>query len=368
MWERFGHNALWVHDPKAGTDLAYNWGMFSFSQPGFLGRLLKGTMMYWMAPLPIDRMVDAYVAADRTIDVQELALTTEQKVELKQALVVNALPENMYYRYDYYRDNCSTRVRDALDKVVGGRVRAALEGVPTGTSYRFHTRRLLQPMPMMYTGIQVVLSGKADREIDLWQEAFLPVKLMEAIRTVRVPNGAGGDMPLVLNEREVYRSTGIAEATTVPSHVWWYLVPGLALALVLLLLARPQAWARIPVTILVAGWGLVAGLAGVVLLGAWIFTDHVFWYPNANLLQLDPLSLGVALLTLPLLVRREPGRAAVALAALVAGISLLGLLLKAVTLLDQQNGEVLALTVPVNLAVLAALIRMRSTAGSPEPA
>ena len=366
MWERFGHNALWVHDPRAGTDLAYNWGMFSFDQEGFLGRLLKGTMMYWMAPFPIDRMIDAYVAEDRSIFVQELALTTDQKLELQAALAQNALPENMYYRYDYYQDNCSTRVRDALDRVLDGSVRRALEGVPTGTSYRFHTRRLLQPMPMMYTGIQVVLSDKADREIDRWREAFLPIQLMEGVREVRVPDGLGGERSLVMSEREVYHSTGLAEATSVPSHLRWYLVPGLALALLLFLLAHPAAWARVPMVALITLWSVVAGVAGVVLLGSWIFTDHVFWYPNANLLQLNPLSLAVGALALPVLVRPGPGRRLFLLAAVVAGLSVLGLVLKFVNVLDQQNGEILALTLPANLAVLGALARLRRSARSSE--
>ena len=29
VWERFGHNALWIHDAKAGTDIAYNWAQAS---------------------------------------------------------------------------------------------------------------------------------------------------------------------------------------------------------------------------------------------------------------------------------------------------------------------------------------------------
>ncbi len=368
MWERFGHNALWIHDPQAGTDLAYNWGMFSFDQEGFLGRLLRGTMMYWMAPFRVQAMIDSYVAADRSIFVQELALTTDQKLELQAALALNALPENMYYRYDYYQDNCSTRVRDALDQVLDGRVRTALEGVPTGTSYRFHTRRLLQPMPTMYTGIQVVLASKADREIDRWREAFLPIKLMEGIREVRVPDGLGGEMSLVMSEREVYRTMGPPEATSVPSHLRWYLVPGLALALLLFLLAHPSGWARVPVVALVAGWSVVAGLAGVVLLGSWLFTDHVFWYPNANLLQLNPLSLAVGVLALPVLIRPVPGRRLYRLAAVVAGLSALGLVLNFVNALDQQNGEILGLTVPANLGVLLALVRLRRSARSSEPA
>ena len=148
--------------------------MFSFDQPGFLGRLLRGTMLYWMAPFETEGMVSAYAVADRSVWVQELALTRAQREELRALLALNALPENRFYRYDYYRDNCSTRVRDALDRVLDGRLRTALAGIATGTTHRWHTRRLLRQMPAMYTGIQLLLSGKADRPIDRWEEAFLP--------------------------------------------------------------------------------------------------------------------------------------------------------------------------------------------------
>ena len=106
---------------------------------------------------------------------------------------------------------------------------------------------------------------------------------------------------------------------------------------------------------------------GVVLLGAWFFTDHVFWYPNANVLQFNPLLLGLAVMMIPLVVRAEPPRWAVTLGVVVAGMSLLGLVVKALSAVDQQNGEILALTLPPNLALLGALIRLRASAETTLP-
>jgi formate/nitrite transporter FocA (FNT family) len=122
-------------------------------------------------------------------------------------------------------------------------------------------------------------------------------------------------------------------------------------------LARPEGWARVPLAALVSAWSLAAGLGGLVLLGAWLFTDHVFWYPNANLLQLNPLSLAITVLAAPLVVRRVPSDRAVRLALVVAALSLVGVALLAI--LAQRNGEILAATVPVNVAVAAALHRLR---------
>ena len=121
VWERFGHNAIWIHDPVDGTDEAYNYGLFDFHQENFLLRFVRGQMWYWMAGFPAARYVAQYERDNRSVWVQELELSHDAKVELERFLRWNAEPEHRYYHYDYYRDNCSTRVRDAVDRVLSGR-------------------------------------------------------------------------------------------------------------------------------------------------------------------------------------------------------------------------------------------------------
>ena len=100
------------------------------------------------------------------------------------------------------------------------------------------------------------------------------------------------------------------------------------------------------------------------LAGAWLFTDHVFWYPNENLLQMSPLSLALALSVAPLVLRPRPLRPAVILALATAGVSLAGFLLQPLPWLDQRNGEILALTLPANLGVAGALMLLRGAEGA----
>jgi hypothetical protein len=218
----------------------------------------------------------------------------------------------------------------------------------------------------MYTGIQLVLSRKADRPIDRWEEGFLPLRLMEAVRAVTVADGAAGERPLVVSEREAFRSTAPDEPAAPPNRFGWYLAIGVGMALAVVALAGPaaagRAWARVLVALGAGAWSLFAGVAGVILLGAWLFTDHVFWYPNWNLLQLSPFALPLAALVAPLLARPTPSAWALRLAWLCAALSLAGLLLGLVPPLAQKNLEILALTVPANFGVLAALARLRPAA------
>ena len=187
VWEKFGHNALWIRDRARGTDVAYNWGIFDFDEADFIPRFLKGSMRYQMAGYPAVPMIEAYARTNRSVWVQELALTPAQRRELRAFVLWNERPENSAYTYNYYLDNCSTRVRDVLDRVLGGRLRAAYDTVSTGTTFRWHTRRLSQGELPIYTGMNVILGQPGDRPISAWQEMFLPMKLRDHVQALRVP-------------------------------------------------------------------------------------------------------------------------------------------------------------------------------------
>jgi hypothetical protein len=168
VWERFGHDAIVVQDGATGESVSYNYGMFDFRQENFILRFARGQMLYWMQGIPSAWYDRTYVRADRSIWRQELNLTPAQRVELRRFLEWNALEENKYYAYDYFRDNCATRVRDALDRVLGGRIRAATDTIATPYSYRWHTRRLVAAQPLVYTGIDLGLGRPTDRPISAW--------------------------------------------------------------------------------------------------------------------------------------------------------------------------------------------------------
>ncbi|HEX3233261.1 MAG TPA: DUF4105 domain-containing protein [Gemmatimonadales bacterium] len=363
VWERFGHNAIWVHDPVQGTDLTYNYGLFDFRQHNFVLRFVRGQMWYWMAGFPADQYLEEYKRNNRSVWVQELDLPPRARLQLQEFLAWNARPENRFYHYDYYRDNCSTRVRDVIDRVVGGAVRRATAAVPVAASYRFHTQRLTANDPLIYTGLLLALGPGVDRPLSAWEEMFLPLKLREHLRRVTISGPDGRPRPLVKSERTIFRSTGSPPPDAPPDWLPAYLLVGSTiggLAWVLSRGARRNVVARAGFLFVVAGWALLVGLAGLVLAGLWGLTDHVMAYRNENLLQMSPL----ALLLLPFLfgaVRGTSGRgrSAFAVAAMVAGVSGLGLAAKLLPGFHQVNGSVIALALPAHLGVVAALRSFR---------
>ncbi len=348
VWERFGHNAIRIRDARSGDDRVYNWGMFSLDQSGFVLRFLRGRMRYWMASEDAALTVDAYRAYNRSVTIQELMLTGVQKLALLAFVQRNELPENRFYDYDYFLDNCSTRVRDALDVALGGVLATAFKNQQTAMSYRDHARRLMQGDVWSYTGIDIGLGRPTDRRITAWEEMFVPMSLQRLLRQVQVTNARGERLPLVASERVLVQSTRPPTPERPESRVLAYLLGGVLLGAIILAGCLTRA---APVaTVLATTWCIAAGFIGTVLLLLWTATAHVASYQNANLLSFNPAWLILAGLVMARSRRAPP--VALALTAAAFAALLLWLLPN-----QQDTARVLALVLPVHTAVTIAIAR-----------
>jgi hypothetical protein len=105
---------------------------------------------------------------------------------------------------------------------------------------------------------------------------------------------------------------------------------------------------------------MACGVGGLILAGLWGLTDHEMAYRNENLFQVNPLALLLPALVVPWL---RGGAASArrlgAVALVLAAVSLLGWVLQATPWLNQVNGPVIALALPVHLGIAAALGRGR---------
>ncbi len=381
-YEKFGHNQIWVHDPADGSDIAYNYGVFDFEQENFIWRFIQGRMLYRCEavvaaeverayreayPELAGRTLSAgrwlsvnYLADERSVWVQELDLTAGQKRALADFLRWNARPENQEYRYDYYRDNCSTRVRDALDRAdaLGGILEKQWRGVASGSTYRSHTRRLTQMDLPLYAALYAALGQPVDAPIDRWEQAFLPMELMKQLRGVKVVDEAGGERPLVKREYELYRSPLYEEPENLPRFFWaGAMVIGLAgggFLIGLGTLGRRWPVARWTAGGLIAVWLLLCGVSGSI--GTWAYwTDHRVGWWNENWFQLNPVSL-VLMVVGPWAMVRGMRSArvlkwAMGVSLVVLLLSVAGMLLQMLPWFGQVNGEVIAVALPVHVGV-----------------
>jgi hypothetical protein len=289
VFERFGHNAIVVWDEAAGQPLVYNWGMFDFAQPNFISRFLTGDTKYWMEPRSFESTMQQYRYLNRTVSVQALQLTPTQKAQLVALLAENAKEANKYYRYDYYRDNCSTRARDAIDAVTGGALKRAMEAQPGQGSYRWHTRRLLAYSAPLYFGAELVLGVDADAPLTGWQEAFLPQSLSESLKRIELPAAEGMPARVIVGPVDtLFRATRGAEPRGVAPRVPLAAAVGLVFGLVLLGLSRLGRGGAVAAMAL---WSVLVAVVGTVLFLAWFATQHVFMANNPTVALASPVWL-----------------------------------------------------------------------------
>lgn len=353
-WARFGHNSIVVEDPLNGQRWSYNYGFFDFDQPGFFLAFLRGQMRYQLVALPLEVDLREYADEGRGVSLQWLDLRPDQARSLSEFLAWNARPENAEYGYDYFTDNCSTRVRDALDQALDGALSRQMTG-SHGRTYRVEAQRLSADVPWLYLGMHAGLGPFGDRPLSIRGEAFVPRRLADALSRV---NNSDGD-PLV-SERVVLLPDQLGlEHDSVPQRRNYFTAVGVGLAVLLLWLLRPSA-GRIPrltgATLAAAIW-LVCGLGGFVLLGLWGLTAHVAAYANENVLLFNPLTLGL-LAAVPALARGTMASPLLRRIALVVlSCAALALFLRFLPFRIQSNGDFIALLGPIHLALFLRLAR-----------
>jgi Domain of unknown function (DUF4105) len=354
VWELFGHDAIWIHDIVTGRDTVFNWGVFDFHQPRFIQRFLKGTMLYAMGGDPLSYQLMVYRYLNRSVVAQELDLTPAQRDSILQQIQWYAQPQNINYRYDYYRDNCATRVRDIIDRALGGQIKAKANTL-TGTTYRWQSLRLMQVDIPIMLGVDIGLGRPGDHDLTVWQTMFLPRQLHDFIATVQVRDSAGGLRPLVKRETTLFRASRGGEPDAPPTLLPWLAGAGLIVAALVVWLGSAAMTggraARISAAVLVGVWSIVAGLLGVLLTLLWSVTDHVFAHMNENLLLFNPLWLVLAIVGIAALVRGRPTGAFRAWATGLAVVATLALVAHVVRVSGQQNLAVIGLGLPPALAI-----------------
>jgi hypothetical protein len=358
VWERFGHNAIEIRDRVSGEALLYNYGIFDFGQENFFLNFARGLMTYRIAAgNPADEL-PVYVAEGRWIVEQELNLTPAQRAKLAAFLEWNARPENALYRYDYFRDNCSTRVRDVLDTALDGAIKAQTIAPSRGFTYRMDADRLMRPDPAVMLAMDAGLGPFADQRLSYWDEFFVPMELMRHLREVKVMDETGKPSPLVASEHTLASARLSDPPAVSPDWVWRALGAGMAAALVLLVLARSRkrAWARAPFAVTASVASSVLGLGGAVLIGLWTLTDHVSAWRNENILLFNPLCL----LLLPCWLGAfrahwRPSPFAWRIGMTVAFSAALAFFVKVFPAFQQDNRFWIALLLPLHLAFAIAL-------------
>lgn len=334
-FSKFGHNAVLVLDHERRTDAVYNFGTFSAASPTLISDFLQGRLLYWVSVGSWEPTFAAYASNNRSISAQKLSLSPAETERLVAGLAHSALPENRYYRYDYYLDNCSTKVRDLLDEVTGGRL-ASAKRIPAKQSWREHTSRLTVDSPWLNVGLNLLLAQGVDVPRSRWEEMFLPSALAQQLGDTQKADGS----PLVVERVLWHRAERPPLAEKPPRHLWLPLV-GVLLGGGLTLLGRAGRKSRAALaafTAVLAILGTAAGALGCIFTFFWFATDHAFAHANENLFALPPWALLLPVAAIGAFVKRQRWIQRVQRLGLVlAAGSALGLVLKVLPWFRQDN-------------------------------
>lgn len=279
VYSAFGHSAMRVYDPELGIDDAYNWGVFDFDQPNFYLNFARGRNNYKLGVYPYDRFRDYYIYYNRYVHEQKLNLTAEQKQRLYEYLLWNEKPENRSYRYDYFYDNCATKIRDVMVAVFGDSIKFDGAYITTSYSIRDLTDIYLHHQPWGDLGIDVCLGLPMDKKASPYEYMFLPDYIESAFDHASL-NG----VPIVQKKIIIYES----REEEYPKSIIHPLTAFILIAVITLLLS---AWdfkrKKLSTWFDVILFGSV-GLVGILLFLLWIATDHKAAANNFNVLWALP--------------------------------------------------------------------------------
>jgi hypothetical protein len=281
----YGHTALRLCDPVSNTDVVFNWGMFNFNAPNFLYRFVKGETDYYLAAEAYKEFIFSYTWGNATVLEQVLTIPDENKEALIEMLMLNLEPKNREYRYNFLFDNCTTRPRDIIEKICGGKL--IYPEKKQKTTYRELIHSCTNPYPWMAFGIDLVIGSGADSLISQRSELFLPTKLMDTLDRSTVTTGNGDEHPIVASSQTLLQSTDNTPPTLKfqdsPLKVG-FLVFFLYLALVIAgYIKKRKFW--IPLALLF----LIAGVGGCIVVFLSFFSVHPCTGHNWNILWLHPL-------------------------------------------------------------------------------
>lgn len=284
---KFGHSAIRVYDPEIGLDLVYNYGTYDFNAPGFYQKFLMGKLNYSLSVYEFKRMAYAYKYYNQSLYEQVLNFNYDEKVAVYNIININYLPENRYYPYDFFFDNCSSRIRDVLENVLGDKLYFDDQHIKKHKTFRQLLDEFLYSAKWGDFGIDLIIGRPADVSASTREYMFLPYKLFDAFEYAQIIRD-NGKSPLVLTTNVINQSVNIPGKKAIqvsPLLLFWTLFL-LVLALSLIFNRNKKVFKYIDTILFI-----VVGFAGLLISFLWFVTVHIPTKDNLNLLWAFPFHL-----------------------------------------------------------------------------
>lgn len=297
LYDCFGHNAFRVIDPALGIDRAYNYGSYDSFEDGFYTDFTLGTADYKLAIADFDRFIASYKRQNRWVKEQVLDLDQTEKQKIFEYLENNARPENMYYRYDQFFDNCATKLRDVPKEVLGDKLQFNADHLE-----RFYTMREMVDQnsfnhPWIDLGIDIALGNIIDRTASLEEHMYLPDYVFSGYANAFIERD-GAEIPAIKKTNDIV-ITDYWEKRVEKLQPWMVFS---VLALVIIIFTLRDYKQQKRSRFLDFALFLFTGLIGALITFLWTGTHHTTTVNNLNILWAVAPNLIVAFY----LIRKNP--------------------------------------------------------------
>jgi hypothetical protein len=285
LYSTFGHSGYRVIDSSKAfndwRDIVYNYGTFDFDDPNFYMKFVRGKLLYFVS---VENFVDfkyIYQSTNRGMIEQVLNLTAAEKLAIQRFLNNNIREENKFYLYDFFLDNCTTRLRDILKKN-GDSAFVTKPVMPLGTTFRQAIYQYLDKndKPWSKLGIDILLGQKCDAVMTAAQMQFLPDNFMKSLDSA--------DHTMILSHENLYPVNDTTGKKSIFNPLVFFSV------LLIVIVALAQVKNKTVQRFLQGFDGIlffVTGLLGCILIFMWLGTDHSMTKNNFNLLWAWPMHI-----------------------------------------------------------------------------
>jgi len=273
---KFGHSAIRFQDPTLGIDEVYGYGTYDFEDPNFYLNFTRGKLSYTISRMPFNYFKRSYEYEQRWVKEQELLLNLDQRKEIVRFLENNLLPQNRKYKYDFLFDNCATRIPEVFEKTLGDALQFDNSYLQKHYTFRELIHQNLSLNSWSNFGIDLALGAVIDKKATAYEHMFLPLYVYRQMRHTTI-----NEMPFVKQETVVLAIQPNKEETLfILTPVFWL---GLLLLMVTYYTLKDYKEKRRTHWLDLLLFG-VTGLAGIVILFLWFFTDHDATKLNFNVL------------------------------------------------------------------------------------
>ena len=284
VWEVFGHTAIRIVDSIHHTDLVYNYGTFDGFDANFEINFMRGKLLYTLSVYPFREFMPEYVQTKRSVYEQLLLMTDVQKSKIRDMLDINAEPANRAYKYDFFFDNCATRIRDIFPKAAGNEfVYGQVLSKEVSITFREIINRYFYTKQWVRLGVNILLGSKIDKVMTDKDVMFLPDYLSKGLGTARMD----GQKVAAPSLRILEGIDSEPEPVNFPLILTW---SSALLTIAGLYVKRLKVLGK-GMSFLVL---LVTGLLGCLILVMWFGTNHEGCRDNYNVLWALPTNLILA--------------------------------------------------------------------------